>query len=396
MFKLAERNGASLTSPAHAPAWLTARRQPAITSDIIVDESGFKALQLEWTELLANSDSDCLFLTWEWTYLWWCHSVPRKPLHIIAVRVAGRLMAIAPLADCGVSIRRMRPFRWLDFIASGVVGADYLSFIVRSGYEDTGLAKIAECLAARGRALELVRVEQSSATMRQFAGHTRKWHWRSDVLTTNYCPFAALSGLTWPSYLRRLDASHQRYLRRKLRKLYREFSVSLELATTEEQRSAGLGLFLDLHTKRWSSAGLRSDLDGQPMRNFHQDFSKISLAKGWLRLYTLRLNSAAAASIYLFKYHNVIYYYQIGYDPQYARYSVGMVIMALAIQQSIEEAVDEFDFLHDDEAYKYLWTDERRALVRIDAYPPGPKGRVARRWVRAKGWLKNLRRDSAR
>ena len=46
-------------------------------------------------------------------------------------------------------------------------------------------------------------------------------------------------------------------------------------------------------------------------------------------------------------------------------------MLALAIQRAIEEGAEEFDLLHGDEGYKFLWAHAAHELVRIEADPPG-------------------------
>ena len=62
------------------------------------DDSGFDALRDEWNDLLGRSRFDTIFLTHEWQSTWWRHlGQGRGPLFILAVREAGRLVAILPL-----------------------------------------------------------------------------------------------------------------------------------------------------------------------------------------------------------------------------------------------------------------------------------------------------------
>ena len=44
----------------------------------------------------ASSDSDCIFLTWEWLYTWWKHLAEDRSLAILAVRRGGELIALQP------------------------------------------------------------------------------------------------------------------------------------------------------------------------------------------------------------------------------------------------------------------------------------------------------------
>src|SRR5213594_3091942 len=112
----------------------------------------------EWNELLADSDSDCLFLTWEWLTTWWKQLSGERKLSIVTVRSRGRLMAVAPLVVRPPGLSSVLPFPALEFMGTGSIGSDYLDVIVRRGQEASALKALAECLAATNRAVELEQV----------------------------------------------------------------------------------------------------------------------------------------------------------------------------------------------------------------------------------------------
>src|SRR5690606_23655178 len=98
---------------------------------------------------------------WEWLYTWWLHLAEDRRLFIICVRRGGRLVAIAPLCLRPCRFRRLLPFRSLEFLGSGQVGSDYLSLILRKGFEDEGLHSIVGCLSESGLVLQLSQVERT-------------------------------------------------------------------------------------------------------------------------------------------------------------------------------------------------------------------------------------------
>src|SRR5688572_9241094 len=53
---------------------------------VVDDARGFAALRQEWTDLLADSESDSLFLTWEWLHTWWTHFAGSRRLFIVTMR----------------------------------------------------------------------------------------------------------------------------------------------------------------------------------------------------------------------------------------------------------------------------------------------------------------------
>jgi CelD/BcsL family acetyltransferase involved in cellulose biosynthesis len=364
-----------------------------IDTEVIAETSGFLALAPEWRKLLHASSNNRFFLTWEWMYTWWLHLAGKRKLHIITVRKDGLLIAIAPLALCPPRISRLMPFRVLEFLASGGVGSDYLSFIIRTGYEEDAQRQLAASLAGSRRMLELVRIEKASHTMQDMATQFHKTGWRFSRQTTNYCPFARLSGHSWESYLGSLKPSHQKYYARKTRKLQRDFSVELNEVSTEVQRQEAMELFVRLHLESWAERGGSTALHKQELIDFHQALSGICLERGWLGLYTLKLDGVSAASIYLIKYGNVVHYYQMALHSDYSKYSIGLIILGESIRKAIEAGAVEYDFLHDNEAYKFLWAREQRELVRLELYPPQVLGRVYRRLMLTNYGAKRLVRN---
>jgi CelD/BcsL family acetyltransferase involved in cellulose biosynthesis len=140
------------------------------------------------------------------------------------------------------------------------------------------------------------------------------------------------------------------------------------------------GLFR-LHHDRFVDRGGSDALHTEALRDFHRELSAIALARGWLRLFVLRLDGRPAAALYGFRYKSSFLFYQAGFDRDFTRHSVGLVAMGLAVRSAIEEGAREFDLLHGDEGYKSLWARSWRELERIELFPPTAAG-LAHRWLR--------------
>ncbi len=366
-----------------------------ITTDIIRDTAGFRDIESEWSELLQACSCNCLFLSWEWMYTWWLHLAGNRKLHIIVVRNDGLLVAIAPLALSPPRIRRLMPFRVLEFLASDNVGSDYLSFIIRNGHEQDARREIARCLTKANHMLEMVRVEKSSHLMADMTRQLQHSEWDMVSLTTNKCPCVNLFGHTWESYFHNLKSSHRKRFAYYLKRLHKEFSVELKAVASESECQAAMGFLISQHLSRWSKRGGSTAFNNNELISFHQAFSRTGLNRGWLRLYTLKLDGVMAAVIYIYKYDNVFYFYQTTFNSDYGKYSVGKIILGLAIKNAIAEGAAVFDFLHDDEAYKSLWTRDKRELIRIEFYPPGFFGHIYRQIMQARSGIKHLSQNLA-
>jgi len=354
--------------------------------------SRFASLRKEWSSLLQESDADCLFLTWEWLYTWWKHLAADRQLHLLTVRRDGKLLAIAPFAVRPPRPERLLPCKALEFLGTGAVGSDYLDLIVRRGAEGVALQAIADHLAEHLSVLELRQVKAGSPLASRLASSLQQDGWAANQTVTDVCPYLEIAGQSWESYLAGVGPSHRQNVRRRLRRIAASFHVDFQQVRTEAQRRECLKLFADLHHRRWAERQGSEALDGKGIMDFHEEFSAIALQRGWLRLFMLRLDGKPVASIYAFKYGKVFYFYQSGFDPAYSSHSVGLVTMGLVIQRAIEEGVEEYDMLHGDEEYKFLWARNGRDLVRLDCYPPNAEGALYRRAMELRQGLKRAAR----
>lgn len=358
----------------------------------IEDSTAFEGLREEWTALLAESPTDGLFLTWEWLFTWWTHLGAGRRLAILTVRSDGELIALAPLASRTRGLGRLLSVRSLEFLGTGSVGSDYLDLIVRRGREEVATEALAEHLARAGRVLRLGQLRTGSCVAPAVARRLSRRGWTSSVTSSDVCPFIGLSAHTWQSYLAGLDPNHRRDVQYALRRLGKQFDVCFEQARSEAERREFLSLLVALHHERWRSRGGSTAFHTPGLVAFHNELSRRALERGWLRLFVLRLDGRPAAALYCFRYGSAFYFYQGGFDPAYAKYSVGAAMVALTIKHAIEEGAAEYDLLHGREPYKVEWAREARGLERVELYPPRLRasfdrhavelGRAARRLAR--------------
>jgi CelD/BcsL family acetyltransferase involved in cellulose biosynthesis len=366
----------------------------------------FALMREEWNELLASSGADCLFLSWEWLSAWWKSLGEDRRLSIMTVRTGlapaispareggveltnrlrtgPRLIAIAPLCLDSKASTQGRFLPEAAFLGSGFAGSDYLDIIVRAGYETVAMEALTLELGQKRWCLRWTNMSCGASAYRAAVGlQTRGWQ----VIDTaiNVCRYISLAGQTWDSYLASLGAEHRYGFNRKWKRLNREFNVRFEQAQTPDESRDSLALAIALHNARWRERGGSDAFHTPELVAFHHEFSQLALRRGWLRLYTLRLNEAPVASIYGFLYRGKFYFYQSGFDPAFDKYSVGLVAMGLAIQAAIQEGAEEYDLLHGDEAYKRHWAREIRPLSRLELHPPV-----------FGGWLQYLARKAVR
>ena len=360
--------------------------------ELIRDSGRFYELRREWSELLAESSADCLFLSWEWLYTWWTHLAGGRQLWLLAVWDGGTLIGLAPLAVRPWQVTHFRIFRALEFMGTGPVGSDYLDVIIKRGREREVTELLVAELTRRGALVELPQVKGEASLASAVATGVAIYEWRSTKVHTDVCPYVPLAEHSWDSYLSVLSSKHRGNVRRCLRLLASRFDMSFRFADTGVERRAALAELITLHGKRWQARGGSTAFHTPALLSFHEELSQRALECGWLRLAVLRLDGVPVAAFYGFRYKRWFYYYQSGFDPDYAKYSVGLAIVALTIKSAIEEGADEYDFLHGDESYKFLWTQSTRDLYRLELFPPDLRGWLYRGAVETDRAVRRLAR----
>jgi CelD/BcsL family acetyltransferase involved in cellulose biosynthesis len=352
------------------------------------------ALRPAWDELLAASSSAEIFLTWEWLATWWRCLGEGRRLAVLVVRRGDRPIALAPLVEARSLPPRFARSR-LRFLGSGVVGSDYLDFVVRPG-EGAAFPALADALDAARPMLDLVQVRADGSAVAELAGELERRGWLKLERATHCCPFLELEGRTWEGLVAGLGPSHRANLRRRLRQVEGAPGFSFRRATTTAEVDEAFEALIALHALRWGDRGGSDAFTDAAVVDFHRRFCRLAHERGWLRLYLLRLAGRPAAALYGFHYRGRFLYYQSGFDPAFAARSVGLVCLALSVREAIADGAREFDLLHGVERYKFLWARRARTLSRFELFPPTPVAGLAHLLQRSLRFAKEgLRRRAA-
>ena len=351
---------------------------------LLIDSAwSFSALRPEWSSLLRASASASPFLTWEWLHTWWTHLGGSSRLRMVAVRAGTELIAVAPFrAATGTAY-----LPCLDMLATGDVGSDYLDVIVRRGREAEALPAIEQFVRSQRTTLRLTHLGPS-AVADLLADRLHASGWARTTTACGTCPYIPLAGHTWDSYLATLGSSHRANVRRRIRALDQKFDVRFERVTGDTQRREALAKLFEYHDRRFDERGTAFGTDD--MRAFHDELTRRALDRGWLRMFVLRLDGAAAAVMYGFLYDGTFYFYQHGFDEQFQQHSIGLVLMALSIRAAIDEGAGEFDMLWGVEPYKFLWARQTRELRTMLLFPPRIGGQIHRGLYHARRQAKAL------
>jgi CelD/BcsL family acetyltransferase involved in cellulose biosynthesis len=368
------------------------RHPGALSVEVITTEHGLEALGPEWSALVRASGGHWVFLTWEWMRTWWAHFNHGQRLFVLAARdEAGVLVGIAPLKIARRTYRGV-PFRQLEFIGHGPeLAADYLDVITAPAHRNAVFRAFAGAIADARDAWDVIflaDVLETSPTLDWSEALAEANGWRHERREGFRCPYLELPS-TWDAFLRSLSANMREHVRRRGNALERRHGGRLRLVRSGPDVASGMEALFRLHGARWRTRGEVGSFDRHAhSRAFHQDLARRFVEADWLRLYLLEADGQAVAALCAYEYGGRLAYYQAGFDPAWAKLSVGSVLMALIIKDCIARGVPEFDFLRGDEDYKYRWTRSERRTRQMRVWNHSVRGLAHHAQVRVIGVLK--------
>lgn len=342
-------------------------------------------LKTEWTRLLLDCQRPNIFLSWEWMMTWLrTYNRSDEPYVLLLRRSQDQaLEGLAPL------LRRPRRspvgLQTIRFMGTGV-GADHLAFLARRGVEAQVYAGLARHLLLHSHwdNAELLRLEENFAAhlIETIRGH-RDNGWAFSASLADECPFIHLPQ-TWEDFQRVVHRKGKRDLARQWRRLQEQGQVHVHRIQTSGDLQEGWRILVRLHKARRQALGGRSSFVALPAQTFHEEFSRVALAQGWLRLYLLRVGEQCVAADYCLRLGNCVTGFQSGFDMSWSRYGVGTLLRGHAIAQAIAEGATEFDFLRGAEPYKISWgaTSRRNTSLSVWKRRSGVElVLTARRWA---------------
>jgi CelD/BcsL family acetyltransferase involved in cellulose biosynthesis len=297
-------------------------------------------------------------MSYEWQRTWWKHVGRRAPgvqLHVVVLTAGGQVVCIAPLFIHAGRAFGLVKLRRLAFVGTGL--SDHLEVLVTPGLEDRCFERIASHLAERSATFDVISladVPDPSATHAGLYEALRRKGFAGQRFVGEYCPRTQLAD-TWKGTLEGFDGSHRRQLAKRTRQLKERFRVELEITRREEDVARDVDAFIAMHQQRWTSVGKKGIYDAPHVAAFQREVAELFFRRGWLFLAFLRLDGARVVALCGFQHRNELAYYLNGVADagDASRFSPGLVMHCLCMEELIARGVRVYDFLRGTERYKY-------------------------------------------
>jgi CelD/BcsL family acetyltransferase involved in cellulose biosynthesis len=170
----------------------------------------------------------------------------------------------------------------------------------------------------------------------------------ASVVKREPSPTIALEGETWDTFLSSRTKRFRYQIRAKEKKLAADHRLDYRLADDPERFDDDLDLLFELHRARWPLGSSFSNAEA-----FQREFASVAFERGWCRLWFLEVDGEARAAYYGFRFADVDYAYQAGWDPDWSAYSLGFLLDAHVIREAVRNRVRELRLLRGGEGWKY-------------------------------------------
>jgi CelD/BcsL family acetyltransferase involved in cellulose biosynthesis len=305
-----------------------------------IEPESFDGLEKAWRKLLSVCSTNHIFLTPQWQKAWWQTFGNGSELMLLSVYGDTELIGIVPL---------MRRGKTISFVGSSDV-CDYMDFIVHRGREVTVFSHLLDYLEPmEWDAIELRSLLPDSLVLSHFAPLAKQLNYLVEVTKEDVSLQLVLPS-SWEKYLSKLQGKDRRELRRKLRRLDQTKSTRFYTVTEKEQIHQSLEDFFELFKL---SGDAKAGFMTNQMRCFFNTMAYSLAEEGNIRLSFLDMEGARVASTICFDYEHEFYLYNSGYNPEYASFSVGLILKVFCLRDGIFESKKRFDFLRGAEPYKY-------------------------------------------
>jgi CelD/BcsL family acetyltransferase involved in cellulose biosynthesis len=306
------------------------------------------ANETAWNCLLARSNADPLFLSWEWLTQWWrCFAgALSAAADILAFYRGGELVGVAPFYRRRLLRNGLVPASSVQLIGvswrdPGPMISEYLDVVAAAGETD----------AVRRACVQILRQERAwSEWVIGFTAAGRQWceafSWLDSAqqqyvreLDPMVSYQADLSNGFGP-YLRALGQSTRRSVWGLRRRLAEQGKVTFELLAPE-QIDSGFNDLNRLHQLRWQ----RPAFTGAALE-FHTRVAQRLASRGELAVSRLCVGGETVSVLYDIRKGARQYNVNLGFNPTFnSKLSLGLVHLGYAMEAAAEREVGIYDFL---------------------------------------------------
>lgn len=325
--------------------------------EVIKDWITWEALKSEWNALLAISNINCIFQTWEWMSAWASTvSDSAEPFVITCRNDKGELVGVAAFYKCDYVLASVVPVRILRGFGEPDSGMDYPGFIYPKEDPEV-LSVLLSALSKNNAEWDAIWLPISKA-WDSYDEHLLARVQNNTALNLRH----RLRTFTWrelpasaEELQQTLSKSKVTIIKRAEKKINKSHKLEIQRESEGAELVKQLEALFHLHALRWQSVGESGAFVRRPkLKQFYEEFVPLARSKGWLRLHIMMLDGKPCAAQIGYSYNDCYYSVQEGFDPDAAAGS-GNVLRLHVMRDCASEGLKVYDFLEGPSEHKRSW-----------------------------------------
>jgi CelD/BcsL family acetyltransferase involved in cellulose biosynthesis len=342
-----------------------------------------------WNKLALSMNIPSVFCAWEWINIWWRYFGNKYEPFILFIFKDEQLKGILPLAITKkMSTGNPLKGKMISFCGSKELSPDHLDIICSQEDAFPCIHAVSDFLIYAYKDWDILSVPSISGDSNLISYFYKNGLFiDADIKQVTIAPYISISG-EFDEYMKFFNRKQRYNIKSSRIKLYKDHGMRYESCEPSFLAEGILRLF-ELHESRARQKKITSTFTGEQLIGFHSSLVREISKKGWLWLKFLKNEDQIIAAFYGFVFGRHLFYYQMGFDPEWEKYSPGTVLLYEVIQEAFSKNIKEFDFLRGDETYKSRWAENSRALYKFNVYNKTFIGNLSKTFSQSRESLEN-------
>jgi len=316
----------------------------------------------------------------------------------MTVSEGGKTTGIAPLAVATIMDKAGCRLRKLAFVGDGLT--DYHDLLVADARREEVLRVLLERIVKEKDhwdAIHFRNIRGDSLNLPILRRLLKETPFTVMERINIRSPYISIDG-SWTDYYTTLGKNVRSDVRRRQNGLDKMGKVEFTRLHEVADVAGTLSTIKAIHVKCRQARGETSWYADERRYRFVSLILQRFGARRWLDMVFLRLNDRIIAYYLGFRYNNVVYFWNTGYDPEFSEVSPGKLLLHYWIAEAFAGGYREFDFMVGEEPYKLQWTSQARPNYELFVFKNTARSRLLRCYYRGKPLLAkspHLRRMAA-
>lgn len=363
----------------------TARRSKFEVEEITTLEA-FMSLKKEWNSLLASSEINTFFLTFEWIKNWWQCFGDDKHLYILTAKKNNNLVGIAPLM-----ITKDKKVRFI-----GTPLADYGDFIINESKEknkESVLSAFLEHLLKKNKqwkSIHLDEIQERSSTVpilrmllskhaaNKFLIHKSIGCMALDFQKSNNKELAKLL--------------KKRGIRRHIKFLHSHGNLIFKKIENLDEAKKALNTFFEQHIAIWHKKKDPSMFLDERYKKLFEQLTEELLMSGKVIIWAIYLDNHPIAMQFGFEHNKSYITYCQSQDLSYAKQSPGTILYKHFIEEYRNKGLSIVDHSRGTEAYKHRFSNDSWKNMKVIIHNNNLKCLANKSLIKTKQRLRKIKK----